>query len=290
MFTQLFGHYLLNKKIINADQLRKALEEKNNTRVKLGALAIDEGYMLAEHVEAVHEAQRTTDKRFGDLAVSMGFLTDFQVGELLAKQKTANIVLGQTLIDLGFMSNKQFEDALADYKANAAFIEENESDEQLAKDFVSILDLGMIPDRTFYLEYILLLVRNTIRFVGDDFAIVNCVKNEKKNVKHICSQEVTGPVAAYTAIAADDKPFMVLGERFAGETIEAPDEFAEACVGEFLNQHNGVYSVNISNEKNIELELTPQEAAADTEADFSSGICVTLAFSFGDVDFIVIKK
>ncbi|MBE6901294.1 MAG: hypothetical protein E7478_02360, partial [Ruminococcaceae bacterium] len=65
MFTQLFGHFLLNNNIITAEQLRAALEVKNNTHAKLGAMAIDAGYMTANQVDMVHEEQKRVDKRIG---------------------------------------------------------------------------------------------------------------------------------------------------------------------------------------------------------------------------------
>ena len=140
MFTQLFGHFLLNNNIITAEQLRAALEVKNNTHAKLGAMAIDAGYMTANQVDMVHEEQKRVDKRIGDIAVEMNFLTKDQVDDLLAQQKTANVVLGQALIDLGYLSNAQFEDALKQYKATASFTGD-QSDDALAADLAKLLEL-----------------------------------------------------------------------------------------------------------------------------------------------------
>ena len=88
MFTQFFGSYLLNKKIVSPANLRVALEKKDTTRVKLGVLVINAGYMTAKQVDAVHKKQATVDKRRGDIAVDMGYLTEAQVEELLSSQKT----------------------------------------------------------------------------------------------------------------------------------------------------------------------------------------------------------
>ena len=57
MFTQFFGSYLLNRKIVSPANLRVALEKKDTTRVKLGVLAINAGYMTAKQVDAVHKKQ-----------------------------------------------------------------------------------------------------------------------------------------------------------------------------------------------------------------------------------------
>lgn len=292
MFTQLFGHYLLNKKLVSSEQLQKALEEKTKTKAKLGTLAIDAGYMTAEQVETVHEAQRRMDKRIGDIAVEMGFLTNEQVDQLLSKQKNSNLVLGQTLIDLGFMTNQQFEDALKEYKASASYDDESsENNESLAKDISDIFNLEGLKDKDFYIDYILLLIRNIIRFIGDDFAFAGCSTNTDIKCQCLCSQEITGAESAYTAIGCSRRPFCEIASRYANEKITEADEYAEACVGEFLNLQNGLFSVNISNTKNIELGLTPQSSCYDAEVNCdSNGIVITLAFSFGAVDFIISRK
>ncbi len=302
MFTQLFGHYLLNKNVITGEQLAKALEVKSQTSARLGALAIDAGYMNAAQVEEVHAEQKRLDKRIGDIAVDMGFLTPTQVDELLSKQKTANIVLGQALIDLGYITNQQFEDALSDYKKNASFTgDENETG--FAEDLISIFDLESEPDKEFYTEYITLLTRNAIRFIGDDFVLAGCTKNTVINCDHLCSQELKGKINAYTAIGGEAKAFAALASRYAVDSsdeedgdldefglFEQVDEFVEACVGEFLNLQNGLFAVNMSNSRNIELDLTPQEAVTNGQVGIMSGLSVALQFSFGKLEFIVFKR
>lgn len=290
MFTQLFGHYLLNKGIITGEQLRAALEAKNGTRAKLGALAIDAGYMTAEQVEQVHEEQRRVDKRIGDIAVGMGFLTSEQVDELLARQKTANIVLGQTLIDLGYLTNKQFEEALSGYKASASFADENTDDSKLAADFVTVLGLENSDKKDIYVEYLLLLVKNLIRFVGDDFVIGKRIVLDSVKPSYAVSQVIKGEIAAYTAICGEEKAFVGFASRYAGEEVTAPDEYAEDYVGEFLNLQNGLFSVNISNEKNIELDLTPQTPEHGADIAVAGGVAIELNFSFGNIIVVVRGK
>ncbi|MBQ9948895.1 MAG: chemotaxis protein CheX [Oscillospiraceae bacterium] len=304
MFTQLFGHYLLNKGIITAEQLRTALDAMSSTHARLGALAIDAGYMDAGQVEAVHEEQKSRDMRIGDIAVMMGFLTHAQVEELLSKQKTANVVLGQALIDLGYITNQQFAEALAEYKENASFDGTgDEGDKALADDLARIFDLNSDPDRDFYVNYIMLLTRNAIRFIGDDFVFAGCTKNTVIKCDYLCSQSLTGKIGAYTAIGGDEKAFTALASRYAVDSsdeedsdldefglFEAVDEFVEACVGEFLNLQNGLFAVNLSNTSGIELDLTPQEAETNAAIGLMNGLSVALEYSFGTLQFIVFKK
>lgn len=303
MFTQLFGHFLLNRNIITAEQLRVALEAKNITKARLGALAIEAGLMTASQVDLVHEEQKRVDKRIGDIAIAMGFLTEQDVEELLAKQKNANVLLGQALIDLGYLTNKQFEDVINEYKEIASFKGDSASgDKALAKDITNIFDLEYDPDKDFYVDYILLLTKNLIRFIGDDFVIAGCTKKSDLECEYITSQELTGDMTAYSAIAGGDAAFINIASRYAVDSsddedtaeeyglFDAVDEFVEACVGEFLNLQNGLFAVNMSNNSNVELDLTPQTVERSTKVNISSGLAVTLQFSFGKVDFIIMRK
>lgn len=59
MFTQYFGQYLLNKGYLTPEQLHYGLENQNNTRLKLGVLAVNAGYMTADDAENINEAQKS---------------------------------------------------------------------------------------------------------------------------------------------------------------------------------------------------------------------------------------
>ena len=171
MFTQFFGSYLLNRKIVSPANLRVALEKKDTTRVKLGVLAINAGYMTAKQVDAVHKKQATVDKRIGDIAVDMGYLTEAQVEELLSSQKTGCLLLGQALVDMGCLTNEEFETVLNDYKKENRLTdkdfssESNEKTENVISSFFAIE--GEYKD--YCSEYVNVLFKNLIRFVGDDF-------------------------------------------------------------------------------------------------------------------------
>ena len=60
MYTQLFGHYLLNKGIIDADELHAALTAMTRIKPKLGAVAIDAGYSRSKK-SMKHNTQQICD-------------------------------------------------------------------------------------------------------------------------------------------------------------------------------------------------------------------------------------
>ena len=114
MFAQFFGGYLLNKGLVKPDDLTTAIEDKKNTRMRLGVLAINAGLMTAQQVEHVNITQQSVDKRFGDLAVELGYVTADDVERLLSQQPTDYLLLGQTLVNNGVLTNAQFEIDLYD--------------------------------------------------------------------------------------------------------------------------------------------------------------------------------
>jgi CheY-specific phosphatase CheX len=291
MYTQLFGHYLLNNGTIDADQLHAALTAMSRIKAKLGAAAIDAGYMTAEQVEEVHEAQHSVDKRFGDIAVEKGFLTEEQVRSLLSRQKNANLVLGQALIDFGFITNKQFEDALFDYKKRFSLIDGESEEERMEREMVQILGINTMPDSDFFAEYILLFIRNLIRFLGDDFSLAGVSKNTTISMNHACKQNITGGVKCKVALGGTERGFLGIAARYAGENLTDIDGYTKACVGELLNLQNGLFAVNESNNKGIELDLSPQESEDNLMMNIpETGIAVTLSFSFGDIKIAVVKE
>lgn len=290
MYTQFFGHYLLNQKIVSPKQLEAALAQKNTTRAKLGALAIDAGYMTAEQVEAVHAMQRQMDKRIGDIAIDMGYLNETQVDELLSRQKTANIVLGQALIDNGALSISDFEKALREYKFRYAIKSDAEGDNDYEKQITSAFKLDRLQYKDFYKSYISLLLRNIIRFIGDDFVPKDSIIGMELAYEYLSSQEIKGKISAYTAVCGGKAAYYQFASRYAGEEL-TDSEYADAAVGEFLNLQNGLYSVNASNTQNIELSLTPQTSDITGKIKMSSkDMAIPLSFTFGTIYIILMGR
>ena len=90
-----------------------------------------------------------------------------------------------------------------------------------------------------------------------------------------------------TGIACSDEGFIKLASKFAGEGIAGPDELAQASVGEFLNLHNGIFLVNMSN-NGVELELRPQEILKEFNLKESGDLYViSCSMNWGKFDVIL---
>lgn len=293
MFTQFFGNYLLNSQYVTAEQLLEAIHAKNKTRLKLGVLAIDAGYMTAEQVEEVHERQMFEDKRIGDIAVDMGYITREQVEELLGKQRTGYLLLGQALVDNGILTNAQFEEAISKYKEKYKIAEDDkevDSDEKAAAMVEELCDFSY-EESQMYTKYILLLLKNLVRFVGDDFTPLNPVNGLDSVGYSSVTQGIKGQFAADMAIVFDRVEDMVeFGNRYSQEQFTADEiEYIEAAACDFININNGLFTVNISNEMNVELTLTPPEVKNGELGITGEVMVFPVQFTFGTIKFVITK-
>lgn len=290
MFSQYFGHYLLSKGLIRPEQLADALEYQRSAHLKLGVIAINEGFMTPAQVELVHNLQKKVDKRFGELAIELGYIDEDQLNTMLNTQKQGHLMLGQALADRGYFTLEQLQEALENYKKDSGIsnrqynvIVKNDTQE-IEKIFLGFGEYRMSKP---YSDYTTLLIRNIIRFVDDNPAIeINPVKAVIRSDWYAC-QEIMGKINFNTAISCDEAAFVKLAAKFSGEDMTGPDELAQASVGEFLNLHNGIFLVNMSN-NDIELELRPQEVLKDFTIRVSNELyAVTCSMPWGKFDVIL---
>jgi len=287
MFTQYFGQYLLNKGYVSPKQLQDALEYQKNIRLKLGVLAVSAGYMTAEDADRVNEAQKREDIRFGDLAVKMGLLKNEQVEELLSSQKQGHTLLGQALVDKEYLSLKDFESYLNEYKNEYGITDEQFK--AIQKDDVDeiinmIVNFKESKNEKALKDYLSLFIRNLFRFIDVDARVRKVIKSEQYEAKHIAKQEIIGDISLSTFIEAEENSFIKFASKFAEEELTEVDEMAQASVGEFLNLHNGIFLVNMSN-LGTPLELNPQEAYSSTK--ITNVYIIPVDLSFGSINLII---
>lgn len=291
MFTQFFGNYLLNKGLVSPEHLSSAMQQQKTTRLKLGVLAINAGLMTAEQVDKVHAEQQRVDKRIGDLMVEMGYVTREQVEELFKTQPSGHLLLGQALVDNGYMTNTQFESALQSYKKENGISDADfyDNDSEHAKHLIAnFYKFGESENVKYFTGYLSLLFKNLIRFIGDDFTPLEAQVIGNETIAGCIGQRITGGFSAITVIDADEFTSVEFASRFANERLTANDEYTQACISEFLNLHNGLFAVNVSNEDGIELKLEPQAYYNELTLDEIGGAYVIpVCFSFGTVNFVI---
>ncbi|SFA72078.1 hypothetical protein SAMN05216249_101196 [Acetitomaculum ruminis DSM 5522] len=292
MYTQFFGNYLLNKKLITREQLLKAMEEQTKTHIKLGTLAIYQGYMTASEVENVHILQTHEDRRFGEVAIEEGYLTPEQVELLCSAQKPDYLYFGQSLINAGVFTTTEFESLLEQYKEEYEIGQLNVNDNQreqvidLVTNFYRFDDL---ENTDKCINYLILFFNNLIRFIGGDFTPLSAEIIDDYSSQCLCSQSMEGDFSMYTAIDMDEETTLEFASRYTNKKIVDFNEYVTASVEDFLNLHNGLFLVNMSNEFALELNLDPLESKENVWVNIPNKTLyfIPILFPFGSVNVII---
>lgn len=295
MHTQFFGNFLLNKGVITPEQLVDALKIQANTHKKLGTLAIHSGFMSASEVEDVYITQTHYDKLFGELAVNLGYLTESQVDNLLTTQLPDYMLLGQILVDKNILTHVELENSITEYKSvyeiyDLELIEEQQNMvNKLLSDFYLPEDL---PHSEHILSYLTLLFNNLVRFIGEDFTTLNVMNLSEVPTNFCISQEVEGSFSFLSALDMEQETAITFASRYVNDEFQEFDEYVRASIEDFLNLHNGLYTVNMSNDFSMELQLLPPAPHENIllETGFSFYL-LPIMYSFGTINFLLsIKK
>ncbi|MCR5097414.1 MAG: chemotaxis protein CheX [Lachnospiraceae bacterium] len=291
MFAQFFGNFLLGKDAVTPEQLAKAIAQTQSTHVKLGTIAMQKGYMTAAEVDEVCFMQTREDKRFGEIAVERNYLFEDQLEDLLETQNSNYLLLGQALVDLGYLTNEELESHLIEYQAEndlgslSAGDESDDAVERLVENFLEDAD-GEIPDHAVI--YIKLVFNSLVRFVGQDFTPLAPIEVDSYEAHCCVTQRIGGPIHITASLDMDEDVAIEFASRYADMEFDSFDEYAEASLEDFLNLHNGLFTVNMSNSRAMELSLEPPYHEDETEITFR-GKCyvIPVIYPFGTVYVLV---
>lgn len=290
MYAQFFGNYLLAQGIVTREQLIEAMKKKAATQIKLGTLAIHAGYMTASEVDRIIILQTHQDKRFGELAISEGYLTEMQVTELLKSQKPDFLLLGQALVEDGILDNQQLQDLIIDYESQNELNDYEYSNEtidsinRMVENFFVLAERSLSPYEVSYLH---LLLNNLIRFIGDDFTLVPPSLCKEYPTNYCVFQRTIGDFSICTYLDIPEPICMPFASRYVGDTFTEFDEYVQASLDDFLNLHNGLFSVNMSNDYSIELSLEPPVQHEEGLLSFETETyMLPIVYPFGTLHFI----
>ena len=289
MYTQFFGNYLLSRNYVTQEQLFDAMQKQASQRIRLGTLAISDGLMTAEEVDNVVIQQTHEDKKFGELAIELGYLSNTQVMELLKKQTPDFLLLGQILVDDGILSYSDLESIISDYRSQNEMIDldmtaDNDNIIRLFEHFFIASETPITKEGRMFLE---LLFNNFIRFIGEDFTPLTAEECHEFPIECCVKQEVLGDYSITSYLNMDEATAIEFASRYVGEPFAEFDEYVQASLEDFLNLHNGLFIVNLSNEYSMELELSAPERIQDPLITFeNSTYYFPILYSFGTIHFI----
>ncbi len=287
MYAQFFGNYLLSQEAVTKDQLIQALQKMSSTQIKLGTLAIHAGYMTASEVDRIIIEQTRQNRRFGELAVSEGYLTEAQATELLKSQQPDFLLLGQALIEDGILSNQQLQDLIIDYQSMNELDEGSYSDETMDSINRMVENFFVVAERplsSYEVSFFQLLLNNLLRFIGDDFTPVSPSQVREYPTNYCVSQRIDGDFSIRVYLDMPEDVGIEFASRYVGDTFTEFDEYVQSSLEDFLNLHNGLFNVNISNESSVELALEPPQVETEDLLTFDTEtFLLPIVFSFGTV-------
>lgn len=292
MYSQFFGNYLLSKQLATTEQMVRAIEEQHSKHLKIGTMAIRAGYMTLSQIDDVIVSQTHTDKRFGEIAIEKKYLTKDQVAELLAAQTPDYLLLGQALVEQGVFSEAEMEMHIKSYQKENR-ISHLEQDQEQSDNLqmlirnLFLITIDEIPD--YLTKYLNLLFNNLLRFIGEDFTPLNPSIVSEYVTGRCASQAINGEyqITSYMDMAEDAA--IAFASRYVNDTFTGYDEYVQASIEDFLNLHNGLFNVNISNENSrVELFLEPPVTMDNTMISCSvETFLLPIIYPFGIINLLI---
>ncbi len=291
MYSQFFGNYLLSKHVVPTEQLLRAIEEQHMKHIKLGTLAIHAGLMTAAEVDSIVIRQTHEDKRFGELAIEEGFLTREQVNSLLDQQTPDYLLIGQYLVDNGALTNTELESLITSYQEENEISNLEHTNIQKENLHSLIRNLFLITDTDipeYLFKYLTLLINNLIRFIGEDFTPLNPSLCSEYLTSYCSTQIINGEFSMTSFFDMQEDTAIAFASRYIKEKFEEFDEYVQASIEDFLNLHNGLFNVNVSNEDSVELFLNPPVSMENTLISSATDtILLPIIYPFGMLNFLI---
>jgi len=267
MGVKFFGQYLIESGVVQAEQVRAALNLMDTENRTIGELAV-EGRLISEaDADKINAEQRHRDMPFGELAAEMGLLDEEQIDNLVQLQWRTRLRIGQALIRLGHLENASLEELLVRYE------------EEQAPHRIENLALPPGLECNALAPYVLDLFTNLLMRVGRISTRVGSgeLVAEPPDFPIQIAVAVGGDSGLLICLVGDEEFSRQLAAKASGLDPERLDrEMLLDGVGEFLNVLAG-NAMALAEQNGIALELEPPQ----TEIDFESGFLFELAVNVG---------
>jgi len=267
MFCQLFGNYLVENNVFSEKENEEIIEKLRNTRVKLGFLAVSEGYLTETEANEINRLQATEDRKFGEIAVDNGFLSQQQLDELLSRQKGEYVKFIQILCEEKGFALSEVNGYIEDFRRSQGF-DADELEALKQEEFDKIVPMYAFASKAHITDLASLMLRNIMRFVSTDFYLERIKKVSSVEYSSLVGVELTGEASVHLGFLAqsNQEGLKLLADRYAGDEFSSVGEEMYDAIGEFSNCIAGLFATDLSR-KGINTEITPQFAYENQTAE-----------------------
>lgn len=144
----------------------------------------------------------------------------------------------------------------------------------------------------FVKGYIKKLIQDIIVYVDSNITIGTIEFQDVYNVENEISQEITGIPSAYSAVDGEIRSLTAFAECYSSLGIAEYDEVCKEVLLDFLNLHNGLFIVYLSENNICELSLSvPKQNGKKSIKSPAAGkvTVIPINFSFGTVKFLLVE-
>lgn len=156
----------------------------------------------------------------------------------------------------------------------------------------SINSLSSESTSEFVIAYIKKLIQDIVLYVDPNITIGNIQFKDEYEVDNELSQEITGVPSAYSAMDGEKRALTAFAESYSSLGIANYDSLCEEVLLDFLNLHNGLFIVHLSENKICELSLSiPKQNGHKSISGPSKGkvTVIPIIFSYGTINFLLVQ-
>ncbi len=140
--------------------------------------------------------------------------------------------------------------------------------------------------------YLAELIFNLNRFVDENITSKPTEIVDKIPDNCYIAQGITGDYNALSAVYAEPQVLTSFAASYSKLELDHFDDIINELAADFLNLHNGLFLVNLSETDNIESTLTPPVTDSNGEPlkSYSATYIMPVVFKFGTVNFVLSEE
>ncbi len=241
--------YLLNEGIMQPEEIEALLKNVKGTELQLPLIALRR--QLAEP-EFLDEQKLFSTESFLQAVRQKGILTEEQIDQLSREQERPCMLFAQYLLNTGML----------DYRELAVYFRDREQMQEspVHRAVGMLCGQQLAEEAPFYSSFMEIFMDSLMDFLHAPAVISVELVPEAEFADglsiHAASQRMNGDMSIVTGILAENAKFLELACRYSEEALSEIDEMAIDSIQEFLNVINGIYSIQLAEQKvQVELEV-----------------------------------
>ncbi len=243
MNTKLFTQYLLERGLIDREQMLEVIEVGRSMNAGVDDIAVAIGLLTPADVHSIRWEQLQRDQPFERIAISLGLLTPSQLNTLTNRQRSRKILASQILLARGYVD---FDDLmLAEYEYKQESIARSHELETL----MAGADYGQVARIT-----VSVLDRIYVRMMGTSLRIQDATTERPIEAQErLWTQEFSAGRASHEiSLQMHESSALMIAEVVLGAQRPRFDDLVEDSVSEFLNIVSGHVCGNLEHSGRVQ--------------------------------------